>query len=421
MQSLIEKERTDVTFIPNGASNNGELALTSGQRPSILEIASSPSGEVKLAFNCDLALIKPDFKMPSIETVIKLVEDKCNTSYKSFDPNFSVMGLMKEMCQSFLHLKSGASSEAPRAIDVGPTTDMLSKSSAMDTVDGRDQPSSSFPQSSDFQVAEVATLPKESVFIPSDGIADGPHLEKRDGGDDNGMDIDNSVICAELNLPKAVEVTPSDGSYLKKGDNGDQNGVICAEESNNLSLVVANQPLETLEMIGPLLDVADIAKGKENVVITLVNEVNNEDPPSFCYIPQNVVFQNASVNFSLASIGNSNCCSTCFGDCLSLSTPCACSHEIVGEFAYTADGLVKEELLKECSSMNLDQKKHGQFFCKECPLERSRNEDIVEPCKGHLTRKFIKECWWKCGCSKRCGNRVVQRGITRNLQVLLYC
>ncbi|KAG8043756.1 hypothetical protein GUJ93_ZPchr0458g22336 [Zizania palustris] len=40
-----------------------------------------------------------------------------------------------------------------------------------------------------------------------------------------------------------------------------------------------------------------------------------------------------------------------------------------------------------------------------------------KPCRGHLARKFIKECWSKCGCNMQCGNRVVQRGITCNLQV----
>ncbi|KAI7998782.1 putative inactive histone-lysine N-methyltransferase SUVR2 [Camellia lanceoleosa] len=66
---------------------------------------------------------------------------------------------------------------------------------------------------------------------------------------------------------------------------------------------------------------------------------------------------------------------------------------------------------------NHDPQKHCHFYCKECPLEISKNDDIIEPCKGHLVRKFIKECWWKCGCSKQCGNRMVQRGISCNLQV----
>ncbi|CAA2934061.1 probable inactive histone-lysine N-methyltransferase SUVR2 isoform X1 [Olea europaea subsp. europaea] len=55
-----------------------------------------------------------------------------------------------------------------------------------------------------------------------------------------------------------------------------------------------------------------------------------------------------------------------------------------GEFAYTTDGLIKEDFLKECISMIRDSEKHCRYFCKECPLERSKNEDIVGSCKGHL-------------------------------------
>lgn len=123
------------------------------------------------------------------------------------------------------------------------------------------------------------------------------------------------------------------------------------------------------------------------------------------------------VNFSLARIGDEDCCSDCFGDCLSSSIPCACARETGGEYAYTLDGRIKKQFLDECISMNRDPQKHRHFYCKDCPLERSKNEDQPDQCKGHLVRKFIKECWSKCGCSKQCGNRVVQRGITCNLQV----
>ncbi|OAY83639.1 Histone-lysine N-methyltransferase SUVR4, partial [Ananas comosus] len=51
------------------------------------------------------------------------------------------------------------------------------------------------------------------------------------------------------------------------------------------------------------------------------------------------------------------------------------------------------------------QKRH-LFYCKDCPLERAKNEVRPDPCKGHPMRKFIKECWSKCGCNKQCGNRV---------------
>ncbi|KAF5763112.1 putative [histone H3]-lysine(4) N-trimethyltransferase chromatin remodeling SET family [Helianthus annuus] len=168
-----------------------------------------------------------------------------------------------------------------------------------------------------------------------------------------------------------------------------------------------------------LHDINDIAKGQESVIISLVNTVNTECPPAFHYISGNAVFQNAYVNFSLARIGDDNCCSACFGDCLTSATGCACALQSGGEYAYTKEGLAKAELIDECIKMNRDPQKHCLFYCKECPLERSKNEEIVEPCKGHSVRSFIKECWLKCGCNKQCGNRVVQRGIQRKLQVFM--
>ncbi|THG19893.1 hypothetical protein TEA_016103 [Camellia sinensis var. sinensis] len=128
------------------------------------------------------------------------------------------------------------------------------------------------------------------------------------------------------------------------------------EHANPHSLL-AQQP----DDIKSLHDANDIAKGQERVVISLVNEVNNECPPSFHHIPKNAVFQNADVNFSLARIGE-NCCSICVGDCLSSSTPCACANEAGGDFAYTLEGLVKDEFLEECISMNRDPQKHCHFY-----------------------------------------------------------
>ncbi|XP_047941755.1 uncharacterized protein LOC125188754 isoform X4 [Salvia hispanica] len=226
----------------------------------------------------------------------------------------------------------------------------------------------------------------------------------------------------QLVLPVAI-IGPDDGSHLEEMNGGDghathtENKERHVEETNGLSSVVADHSV-TPEIIKPLHDLFDIAKGQEKVIISLVNEVNSESLPSFYYIRENVVFQSASVNFSLSHIGDSSC-SACSGNCLSSSAPCACAHLVRGEFAYATDGLVKDGLLKECISMKRDLKKQNQFFCKECPLERSKSDDTPEPCKGHLVRKFIKECWLRCGCNKQCGNRVVQRGITRNIQVFM--
>jgi len=157
----------------------------------------------------------------------------------------------------------------------------------------------------------------------------------------------------------------------------------------------------------------DITKGAENVKISLVDESGNEDFPKFTYIPHNIIYQNAYLQISLARIADVDCCSSCSGDCLSSRIPCACARETGGEFAYTPKGLLKDDFLTACVCMRRTPKKDHFVYCQDCPLERSNNE----PCKGHLLRKFIKECWRKCGCHMTCGNRVVQRGITCDLQV----
>uniref|UniRef100_A0A453P3T9 Histone-lysine N-methyltransferase SUVR4 n=1 Tax=Aegilops tauschii subsp. strangulata TaxID=200361 RepID=A0A453P3T9_AEGTS len=153
----------------------------------------------------------------------------------------------------------------------------------------------------------------------------------------------------------------------------------------------------------PAHDVNDITKGEEHVSIPIINTVGNGIlPPPFHYIPCNIIYQNAYVNLSLARIGDESCCSGCFGDCLAEQLPCACATVTGGEFAYTRDGLLKEGFLDSCVAGL------PKFHCKIC-----------NPCEGHPTKKFIKECWSKCGCARNCGNRVVQRGITRQLQVFL--
>ncbi|XLS47474.1 hypothetical protein HN51_021832 [Arachis hypogaea] len=186
--------------------------------------------------------------------------------------------------------------------------------------------------------------------------------------------------------------------------------------SNSRSLVVVPQHELTADDIRSIHDVNDLTKAEESVQISWVNEVTNDFLPPFHYIPQNLVFQNASVNILLSRIGDEDCCSSCVGNCVSSPTPCACANKNGGEFAYNARGLLKEGFLEGCIAISRNPKRY-YAFCKDCPIERSKNDDCLEPCKGHLKRKFIKECWSKCGCGKQCGNRIVQRGITCNLQV----
>ncbi|KAK4281331.1 hypothetical protein QN277_012841 [Acacia crassicarpa] len=182
------------------------------------------------------------------------------------------------------------------------------------------------------------------------------------------------------------------------------------------SLVVVQQHQLTPDDLRSLHGADDLSKGEENLRIPWVNELTNDFPPPFHYLHQSIAFRDAYVNWCLSKIKCEDFCSTCLGDCLLSPTPCVCANKIEGGYAYTSEGLLKESLLEECITISHNPQRH-QFYCKICPLERAKNDDCLEPCKGHLKRKFIKECWVKCGCVKQCGNRVVQRGITFNLQV----
>lgn len=368
----------------SGTGTNCELANISN-----LEIASSPLGEVKISLSCDSALGKPDFHVPSLDTLLKLVEDKCLRSYKIIDPNFSVKKLMRDMCDCFLELGTQTEESHDGSIIMTMTDDLLGSTTAPGAV-GYSGDEGNCSGSSDIDNGSFKIQCPNEVVVPQigrlNGLSDCIQLGCKIAGSN----------CGARDLEKETNVSNS---------------------ANSLSLAVAQQCQLTPDDIRFIHDIDDITRGEEKVRIQLVKENNSEFPTPFHYISQNLVFQNAYLNLSLARIGIEKCCSTCFGDCLSSSTHCACACESGGDFAYTLEGLVKEGLLEECISRSRDPQQHQLVFCQECPLERSKFEDILEPCKGHIVRKFIKECWSKCGCTKQCRNRLVQRGITCNLQV----
>ncbi|KAJ7977181.1 Histone-lysine N-methyltransferase [Quillaja saponaria] len=255
-------------------------------------------------------------------------------------------------------------------------------------------------------------------------------LDVRGGKEDLGMPccISNGTLTVQCSTALAEPLIPILPHPLTALDNCGQDTMKVMESdpetddsklledpeyANSRGLLVVPQYQPTPD---DLRFFNDITKGEERVRITWVNEINDEYPQPFHYIPQNLVFQDAYVNISLSIIGEEDCCSTCLGNCLLSPTPCACAYKTQGGFAYTSEGLVKEEFLEEYIAISHSPQRH-LFYCKDCPVERSKNDDCLEPCKGHLKRKFIKECWSKCGCNKHCGNRVVQRGIACNLQV----
>lgn len=213
----------------------------------------------------------------------------------------------------------------------------------------------------------------------------------------------------------AVLVSKDVMNDLSENGGGKESGEPMPQNSCN----VMNAPNHhhTIDDTRAVCATNDLTKGEEKVKISWVNDSNNDIPPPFHYIPRNLVFRDAYVNMSLSRIGSEDCCSTCMGNCVLSSKPCSCANKTGGDFAYTAQGVLKEEFVEECIAISRDPQNHS--YCTECPLEISKNDGCLEPCKGHLKRKFIKECWSKCGCGKHCGNRIVQRGITCNLQVFL--
>ncbi|XP_061352664.1 probable inactive histone-lysine N-methyltransferase SUVR2 [Gastrolobium bilobum] len=358
---------------------------------SNVEIASSTLGEVKISLSCSSALLGPDFQMPNRDQLLEMMEAKCSRSYKITDPNFSVLKLLRDVCDCLLEFRTGSNDDSQDGSVIRSSADVLKESEAHDTlsVEGNKDLDIFLPTSngSTNVNSSAALFPPRSPFSPA-------HLSCLDvsvlvSKVDGTNDISQSDVRKELEDP------------------------MCP---NSLSLVVVPQHQLTADDIRSFHDVHDLTKGEESVQISWVNETTNDFPPSFNYIPQNLVFQDAYVNISLSRIGGGDCCSTCMGNCVLLSTPCACANKTGGEFAYTAQGLLKEEFLEECIAISCNPQQH-YFYCKDCPLERSKNDGCIEPCKGHLKRKFIKECWSKCGCGKQCGNRVIQRGITCNLEV----
>ncbi|KAH0462263.1 hypothetical protein IEQ34_009838 [Dendrobium chrysotoxum] len=345
------------------------LAYVQERLSTNVNIASSNTGKVKLSLTCSVEC--QNFKMPVIESVFKIVEDRCLKSYKILHPNFSLLNLMKEICQSAADL--AAESGVPlNDVVMSPLKECL-KSSESPGIHRR-MTRRSFNGSPNLVSLETR---RKSM----NGLQSSLHID----GQSNG---------------------------IRKN---------CAPESsdNDVLQCSAIPPLHENAIIASLPQhfEHDIAKGEERIIISLINEFNSEKaPPYFRYIPWNAVYQNAHVNFSLAQIDEDDCCINCFGNCLSVSIPCACTRETGGEFVYTLDGLLKKEFLNECISMNSYMDKR-HVYCKNCPIGRFTGENKFDSCKGHVVRKFIKECWSKCGCNKQCGNRVVQRGITYNLQV----
>lgn len=182
--------------------------------------------------------------------------------------------------------------------------------------------------------------------------------------------------------------------------------VLSSSNSSNGEVVVKNS-----SSLGTFY-IYDKSRGKEKVKISCTSE----ESLNFSYISQNLIYDKASVQLTLASISDEDCCSNCSKDCILFSVPCNCAKQTGGEFAYAPGGFLKESFLEECITSNQVTESSCYFTCEDCPLVRSNREN-QPTCEGHSTKKFIKECWSTCGCGINCGNRVVQNGISVPLQV----
>ncbi|KAI5398266.1 hypothetical protein KIW84_063889 [Lathyrus oleraceus] len=292
-------------------------------------------------------------------------------------------------------------------------------------VEDNDKPPKTLKQKSikSFQTSSSHKLLSQRRLSDDERISSLPSMAARGQKSYPGAASSAGLYSEEPSHPSIQRKNMSSDQHQKKittsGTEKPKFRVGTASMSCNGSLDASNGNLSIKSLSKVLKSgryVDDITKGSENVKVSLLDETESEEFPKFNYIPCNVIYQCANVNISLARIADEGCCADCSGDCLSLSFPCACSQETGGEFAYSSNGLLKEKFLTDCIN---EPQAHHYVYCKECPIERSKNESKPEPCRGHLVRKFIKECWKKCGCDMQCGNRVVQRGLSRKLQVFL--
>ncbi|MFS8027920.1 putative [histone H3]-lysine(4) N-trimethyltransferase chromatin remodeling SET family [Helianthus anomalus] len=323
---------------------------------SVVDIASSSNGEVKFTFS--ICKPPPGFCIPSPDAVTNRVEDIYREKFQSLGTGSSLAQILKHVCKCF-----------------------------MEHWDALDRAGNKLPSFGNFKEAEKQGGPvNDPIQTPRFGLSS------------------ESDRCLSGKLRKQQMV-----------------GIDELSGSSSLTKFSKEQP--TVDLCGKHYWVADITRGLETHEISLVNEVDDEKLPTFTYIPMNVNYKSANVKFMLARISDENSCPDCFGDCLSGDVPCACAVETGGEFAYTTKGSVDEKFLTKCINITLKPTKKDYFYCDDCPLERMKKKRTYrsqsDSCKGHLVRRFIKECWHKCGCGFNCGNRIVQRGIQAKLQVFM--
>ncbi|KAJ6386117.1 hypothetical protein OIU77_029142 [Salix suchowensis] len=77
---------------------------------SRFDIASSVDAEVKVSLICNSSG-NSYFRQRSLDAVLAVVEDECRRTYGIQNPDFSLVKLMEKVCQFFLEMENGSSSE----------------------------------------------------------------------------------------------------------------------------------------------------------------------------------------------------------------------------------------------------------------------------------------------------------------------
>ncbi|CAM6036893.1 unnamed protein product [Sphagnum compactum] len=195
-----------------------------------------------------------------------------------------------------------------------------------------------------------------------------------------------------------------------------------SQRANRVRQLNQKPESESERLVGPqeaeMSDETDLSRGSEQIPISFEEFARSRLPRDFLYVSRSIVYQNAYIRFSLARIADEDCCKDCSGNCLASCYPCACARQSGGEYAYSLQGTLRKRFMEQ-EKQRRRAPVSSLSFCQagQCPNERLKGETNLEPCKGHTQRRFIKECWEKCGCDKSCSNRVVQRGINCKLQV----
>ncbi|KAL6522782.1 hypothetical protein OROHE_016629 [Orobanche hederae] len=353
-----------------------------------LDIVSSSRGEAKISLMVN-APLGSEFRVPSLEAVLKQVEERCLKSYIIPHSGFSLLRLMKEVCDCFL----AEGTSCVNTETLGPADEILFLEVSKDSGSEMGQSEVSNNQLS---LSSEPIVSKDLVKV-RDVFEVSPQIPRFSGL--VPLDLSRAMIYLNLDVSGSVKID-QDIKELTTGAHSSSELVIFQEKR-------------------PHLYINDITKGHEDFEISLINEVSEGQGPAFSYISKNVAYNNAHVAFPLARISKQDCCSNCSGDCLSIEIPCACAGKTGCKFTYTPNGLVKEDFLNDFVPKSQSMPQHDLFYCRDCPMAQFNNGNSIGKCKGHVNRRFIKECWYKCGCGMNCGNRVVQRGITAKLQVFM--